>query len=342
MQAKDRNDMAFAQEDLGFSTCHRILDTRLCNFAQQTAMQLNDPTLKRYPSFRFPGGLPITVETRHVQTIKRGKYLFTAKADGVRVLVVFFMYYIDEDWQRLCVMIGRDGTCHLLMVEVPTELYDHGGSLFDAELVATGSGWYHILLFDCYSSAGTSLRSLPLTRRVARCQKLVQQQVRREVDSVIFAEKPYYDLSHENLDLAMAFLNNNNHYLDYATDGLILAPPGKNDCLYGKDETQFKLKLDHTVDLIVMHDDEDDAMYFASYDESDDTYITKQQIDPETASGLSINSIIECRIICTDGIHTFTPVKARPDKTHPNSETVLQKTIRTIEDNVDIASLMLR
>ena len=116
-------------------------------------------------------------------------------------------------------MIGRDGTCHLLMVEVPAELYDHGGSLFDAgSSQPEVAGTTHFLTVTlprehhCARSAHTP---------GGKVSEAVQQQVRQEVDSVIFAEKPYYDLSHENLDLAMAFLNNNNHYLDYATDGLI-------------------------------------------------------------------------------------------------------------------------
>ena len=53
----------FEQEIVGNSTVFRIVDNRLITFVQQTAMQLSDPSLKRYPSFRFPGSLPVTVES---------------------------------------------------------------------------------------------------------------------------------------------------------------------------------------------------------------------------------------------------------------------------------------
>lgn len=336
----------FVEETLGFSKCHRVLDTRLVNFLQQTAMQLNDPNLKRYPSFRFPGGLPITVESRHVKTITAGNYMFSAKADGVRVLVVFCIYYLDGDWQKLSAMISRDGSCHLLNLEVPSDINDNGGSLFDAELVETTSGWNHILLFDCYSYRGSNVRQLPLQRRFARCEKLAQQSNHREYDSVILKAKPYFKLIKKNLDDAIAFLNNKNHFMEYHTDGIILVPPGRADCVTGRDESQFKLKLDHTLDLILTQDTDDDdkPFYLASYDESDDSYIVKQQLDLSTFEfngEFEINTIFECKVVTIDEIHTFVPIKPRPDKTSPNSETVIKRTLQTITDDIKVVNLML-
>lgn len=331
----------FQEEQIGFSKCHRILDTRLINFVHQSAMQLNDPSLCKYPSFRFPGSLPITPEQCHVSAIRSGNYLFTAKADGIRVLLLFVLYYIDGDWRRLCVMISRDTSCHLLSVNAPTELNDNGGSLFDGELVSTKSGWDHILLFDCYSYKGCNLRSLNLHRRHARCEKLAESCDHQETDSLIISSKPYFQLVKSNIPSAIAFLQNN-HFLDYPTDGIILVPADRNECTYGRNDKQFKLKLEHTLDLILMQDTDDDEkpLYLASYDESDDSYIIKQQVQPKDVEGYEINTIFECMVKTIDGIHTFSPLKPRLDKTHPNSETVVKKTLRTITDNVQIEALV--
>ena len=333
----------FQEEPIGFSKCHRILDTRLINFAQQSAMQLNDPSLKRYPSFRFPGGLPITPEQCHMKMIKNSNYMFTAKADGFRVLLIFFMYYVDEDWRKLCVMISRDGSCHLLNLNVPRDLNDNGGSMFDGELVETSSGWNHILLFDCYCYRGINLRSLNLNRRHARCEKLAEDCDHKETDSLIITCKPYYKLEKSNLQTALSFLENK-HFLDYTTDGIILVPTGRNDCVSGRDDTQFKLKLDHTVDLILLQDteDEENPFYLASYDDTDDSYIIKQQVQPHQVENCDVNTIFECRVQTIDGFHTFTPLKTRPDKTHPNAETVVKRTLRTISDNIQVDTLMIR
>ena len=67
----------FEKESVGHSTVFRIVDNRLITFIQQTAMQLSDPNLKRYPSFRFPGGLPVTVESRHVKAIRSNNHYFS-------------------------------------------------------------------------------------------------------------------------------------------------------------------------------------------------------------------------------------------------------------------------
>ena len=333
----------FQEEPLGFSKCHRILDTRLINFAQQSAMQLNDPSLKRYPSFRFPGGLPITPEQCHVSKIRNGNYMFTAKADGFRVLLLFLMYYIDGDWRRLCVMISRDGSCHIINISTPTDINDNGGSMFDAELVSTSSGWNHILLFDCYCYRGSNLRSLNLNRRYARCEKLADECDHNESDSLIIKCKPYYKLVRSNLETAISFLQNK-HFLEYPTDGIILVHTGRNDCVSGRDENQFKMKLDHTVDLALMQDtdDEEKPFYLASYDDTDDSYIIKQQVKSQEVEGYDVNTIFECRVQTVDGIHTFRPLQSRPDKTHPNSETVVKRTIQTISDNIQIETFMTR
>jgi hypothetical protein len=104
------------------------------------------------------------------------------------------------------------------------------------------------------------------------------------------------------------------------------------------------MKLDHTIDLILIQDtdDPDKPFYLASYDDSDDSYITKQQIQLDTINVNDVNTIFECTAKRTDGIYTFHPLKPRLDKTHPNSESVVKRTLQTISDNIQIQTLMIR
>lgn len=330
----------FSEESIGYSKVHRVIDSRLITFIQQTAMQLGDPSLKRYPSFRFPGGLPVTVESRHVKTIRSSNYSFTAKADGFRVLVLFFIYYIEGEWRYMCATLQRDGSCHLISIDIPNEAASNGGSLFDAELVDTSSGWSSILLFDCYCYAGSNLRSLSLQRRFSRCESIASKIPQKETDSVRVAAKPYYKLTRQNLPNLQAFLLNKNHVLEYNTDGVIIVSQGRCDVVYGRHEGQFKLKPYHTIDLIVIaDDDESNTYYMASYDEQDDSYIPKQQI-LLGETNTSVNDVIECSVQMENGIYTYTPIKVRHDKTHPNSEVVIERTLQTIEDNISPDLLM--
>ena len=89
-------------------------------------------------------------------------------------------------------------------------------------------------------------------------------------------------------------------------------------------------------------DDEEKPFYLASYDDSDDSYIIKQQVQYSDVEGFDVNTIFECQVQTTEGIHTFVPLKSRPDKTHPNSETVVKRTLRTISDNIQVEVLMTR
>ena len=65
------------------------------------------------------------------------------------------------------------------------------------------------------------------------------------------------------------------------------------------------------------------------------TYVTKQQI-----ANLDVNAVYECRVVIAEDITTFEPIKQRPDKQHPNSESVLKRTLRTIADDVSIKELI--
>lgn len=311
-------------------------------FIQQTAMQLNcsSRTCKR-SVFRFPGTLPITVERRHVDKICRESYSFTPKADGVRVLLVCLRYYIDGDWRLLCTALRRDGTCCLLRLELARECFEDGGSLFDCELVSLSSGWEALLLFDCYSYAGASMRKNTLQKRFHRCTTLCETAVESVEDSVRIRPKPYFKLDANHLDQAGSFLSNTNHFLEYATDGIVLVPTGKTDFHTGTDESQFKMKPRHTVDLCVVIDDDDNtSLLLATWDPNDDTYVVRQTVHSDDVPNVALNQIVECDVELCNDIATFRVLKSRPDKTHPNTESVVERTLATIRDAVTVDQLV--
>ena len=48
----------------------------------------------------------------------------------------------------------------------------------------------------------------------------------------------------------------------------------------------------------------------------------------------------ECRVTTQDDIHTFEPLKQRTDKTQANSESVVKRTLRTIQDDITLSQLV--
>lgn len=329
----------FAQEFVGTGVVHTVLDLRLSKFVQQTTMQLcnnTGATRKKVQSFRFPGPLPITVEREHVMKIRASKMMFTPKADGTRALLCFVRYFLENDWRNMVVLVHRDGKCQLVELSVSPDLFQNGGSVYDGELVLHNDGpGYAYAVFDCYAFQGVCYSVHTIDRRLSKVRLLLKQlHTPRTVDSFVLLEKPYSSFSTTNLDDARAFLANT-HYLEYATDGIILVTQGP--VTFGTDYNQYKLKMHHTIDLIVIVDE--GTIYLASLDEADDTYVTKQRLDafPE---GVIANTVVECTVVIESGVPVFTPFMVRPDKTNPNTERVIERTLNTITDDVRLEELV--
>lgn len=328
----------FAEDYVGNALLHQIIDHRLKTFAQQTAMQLYDPDLKKHVSFRFTGPLPVTVERKHVAQIKTGQYSFTPKADGIRALMVMFRYHIDNDWHKITVLIGRNGECHLVAgIHTTDEPCNNGGSLFDCEIVKKGSESV-ALIFDCYAFSGVSYVKHTLNRRYSRMQYFVDECYSKQPQDRISLEiKPYFRLESSKKSDFDAFMGNN-HFLGYNTDGVIIVSAGKQT-QFTNNNIQFKMKPEHTIDLVVIEDEGE--VYLATYDESDDCYVTKQQIK-RIPDGCQLNDIVECKMSFVNDIATFSPIMVRNDKTRPNTERVLELTINTVRDDVKFDDLLCK
>jgi hypothetical protein len=264
--------------------------------------------------------------------------MLTPKADGMRVMLVFVRYFLENARQRLCVILHRDGTCQLLQLSVNAQVNDNGGSVFDAELVhLKDNQTVRLEIFDCYAYRGITVTSSPLERRLLIVQNFIKQTDQSSLENLKLSAKPYFPLSRASLDDGEAFMRNA-HNLDFATDGVVLVHEGPMlKC--GTSSEQFKLKYNHTADLIVVYDDEDELHYLASLDEGDDSYVTKQQLH-DFPDGCVVNSIVECTINVGEDIVVFTPMHVRYDKHLPNSEHVIERTIQTIKDNITLGCLV--
>lgn len=327
----------FSESYVHNAKVYEIMDHRLRGFVQQTCMQLCDPEIKRFMNFKFPGPLPITIERKHVSSIKHSDFLFTPKADGVRALVIMFRYHIDNDWVKMTVLLYRDGTCQLVPgLHTTDEPCDHGGSVFDCELVNTESG-VKALLFDCYSFSGVSYLKNSTTRRIAKCEHLVSSSYAAQPgDPITFEVKIFHKLSRENIHTFNSYMNGK-HVLDYTVDGVVLVPNNRKHGSKLSHDTQFKMKSSHTIDLIILEDGGD--IYIAAYDDQDDSYVTKQQLDCIPLGGKA-NDIVECRMKLEQDLVLFEPFLLRPDKTHPNSDRVIELTINTVKDNIGINDII--
>lgn len=327
--------MLFQENYIGCNVVHDVVDPRLNTFVQQSALQLVQPNARRSASFRFPGPMPITVERCHVNRIKAGGFAMTPKADGLRVLVLFLRYFIDDARQPLCVLLHRGGACQLIMQHTNLAVYDNGGSVFDAELVTLrDQQTVQLYLFDCYAYKGTCVTTATLDRRQNVISRLIDMTDSAHPNVIQMQLKPFVPFVKGHLADAQSFITNT-HALPFPTDGVVLVSSGPIT-KFGTSDEQFKLKAYHTVDLIIVDDEGD--LYLASLDEADDSYVTKQEL-AQMPEGATINSVLECDVQIADGFASYTPRMIRIDKKLPNSEHVIERTLQTIRDNILLEEL---
>ena len=330
----------FESDFIGNAHVHRVLDYRLINFAQQSAMQLVQRDMKKHVSFRFPGPLPITIERRHTARIRSGGFMMTPKADGTRVLLILVRYFIENDWRKMSMLLHRDGTVHLVMINLADRLYENNGSIFDAEIIThRGGNGMLLVLFDCYAFCGISISHQNLQTRLSRIERTLNEFYNcGEHDSVRIMHKPYYTMNKDNLPDALAFMSGQ-HYLEYNTDGIVLVHNGPmNKC--GTNDDQFKMKSNHTLDLILVEDD--GCLYLASLDEADDSYVVKQEVhQSEMPDGATAGCVMECGVTLDEGMIIYRPYYIRTDKTAPNVERVIERTLQTIRDGITLESLIV-
>lgn len=331
---------------------HRIDDHRLLVFIHQLAMQLpSGGQERRYPAYRFNGPLPMSVERRHVVEIRRLSYFFTPKADGIRTMLILFRYYLEDAWQKMSVMLHRDGSAYLIVLEACDEAYERGGSVFDAELVTLHSQRHSLLLFDCYAYRGETQRHLVLSQRLQRINEFVKSNACTSKRVVNIMAKEFRRFDAENAFFARAIVEGLPTTLEYDVDGLVLVPSGPLLTATRSTSVQYKLKGVHTVDLILVEMDDDSSdegadptgqsLYLASLDESDGTFVARQQVTrAEMAKlGATLNDIVECTVAPGEP-PVFSPCKMRRDKKMPNADRVVESTLRTIDDRVAIDELL--
>ena len=231
----------FQETRLGSARAYDVRDPRLVTFLQQSAWQLVTRRRGGGPGFRYPGPMPITVERRHVGTIRGNSYMMTPKADGVRAMLLFVQYYIDDARQQVCALVMRDGSCRLVTLHTHPHYYRDGGSAFDGELVTLRDGLTSRLeIFDCYAVRGTPVVDATLAHRLRQVDELVRATDGAPPGALPIAAKPYYPFDRAHALDASAFVSNA-HQLAFNTDGIVLVPTGRMRHV-GTSEDNFKLK----------------------------------------------------------------------------------------------------
>ena len=260
-----------------------------------------------------PCSAPTSFLREHLPLIQHG-YVVTEKSDGVRYL--FVLAHLKKT--SFACLVDRAMAMFQVEVRAPTHLFE--GSVFDCELVTSGST-SKLLVFDCLQLRGVSLRKKTFTNRYAKLQQYVgpEKMTCGQLDIVLKSFLPLADLSQIKVQ-----------DLGHASDGFILQPVDGR-VRWGRDKRCFKWKYTPSVDVLI---DQNSVRCMEGDLPRDKDWVVDRPVDP---------GLWECDAAVTtvDGRQrvTLKPLRMRTDKLEPNSLETIIGVVREIMDAVQLWEL---
>ena len=185
----------------------------------------------------FPGPQPVSIERKHFRHLKKNRYVVCEKSDGVRHVMMAFMFHDS----RMCVLVNRVFQVTLTPLSLPKNAYE--GTILDGELVNDKV----FLVYDAVEVSGISVRSKNLIERLLAAEPVITGTLKLATNPIVLRMKTFFGVK----DLEK-LQNEHVPALDYKTDGLVFTPidePIKT----GTHETLFKWKPrdQNTVDFLI-------------------------------------------------------------------------------------------
>lgn len=269
-----------------------------------------------------PCNHPCSLMKKDIVNITRRKYMVGAKADGTRAFMLFsFTQDPDHDYVA---MVDRTYAHRELDVSAPPEYYS--GTLLDGELVTMPDGTEEYLVFDVVAMSGYSMRGKTHTERYAEIIRAVN---RITSPTLKIRAKKWFVFGQVGYAEVVRSIPTN-------SDGLVFVPESGLPLTVGRQTDHYKWKraADHTIDFLL----EAGALWL----ERQGVREPAQSIRVLRVTGHEGRAgVVECSLEPVEGGWVAAVVRARPDKTHPNDVRVAEFTLRNIQENIDVAELMM-
>jgi len=245
---------------------------------------------------RFPGPQPISIERKHFRLFKAQPYVVCEKTDGVRHMLVCFE---ASDGKKICVLVDRAFHVTFTTLTVPRD------TVLDGELM---DGVFYV--YDAVRVKGEDLRRKTLIERLDKAKVVVKAILKQPKLQVKVKEmRPLSDVA--------------SIQLGEKTDGLVFTPI-EEPIRIGTHETLFKWKPRHliTIDFQVMNG-------------KDLCILDRGGLCKAAELHMSVRPYAEGTILeCDYRDLGWTPVKERPDKTHPNNRRTYDRTLVNLRENI--------
>jgi mRNA capping enzyme, catalytic domain/mRNA capping enzyme, C-terminal domain len=265
--------------------------------------------------YQFPAPNPVSIDSTMIHVLRRQPYFITEKTDGIR----FILLFSDAKERHVGALFDRTLSPFIFKCEtLPKVMYQ--GSVLDGELTRDATGKLVFLIFDCMVAAGVPLFHLPFQERLLLLERALKHYSPSLDDTAEIRLKSFVQFSPDTDAWKR-------HYEAarklYKTDGIIFQPALEN-IFYGRQDSLFKLKTQHTVDFLL----KGGKLYV--YDETTKRNKAIAKANASLPHTVPDGSIVECQF---NGID-WDVLCVRKDKDMQNTKYVYEKTLLNIRERL--------
>lgn len=287
----------------------------------------------RPPRARYPFGNPVSIESSHLAVLAACGYVVAEKSDGVRAAVVLCT---DAHGRRHAAVMDRSATLFGLPLVADAALFEDGGTVLDAEVVATADA-FHVLVFDAAALGSMSALPASLLDRLALLRQAVPHMSMPDGTlpggaSLTFAVKPMWAAEAPG---TAAAIEAHCAALPHATDGFVLTPAVGAAPPPGTCPSILKIKAQHTVDCLWVSG-------FLWYGDERSMHVVEIPYDKAQLAMVPPNTVVEMApqadksgVVLRLHLHAL-----RQDKTEPNSAPTFERTMASIRDAVTLEAAL--
>lgn len=319
----------------------------------------------------FPAPQPVSLERRDLNNLITNDYYVCVKSDGMRFLMLCHsgnIYFIDRAFKFYQINYNINNN---ILYNKKEDLENITGGIYDGELVRNVKNKWQYVVHDCICSCTMNMSYDNFPSRYKEIIKLVEEisTFDSSVCEIRITSKQFFPF--KKLKDLNKLINENK--LDHITDGLIFTPKDKKIGTGTQfDLYKWKPRNLHTFDFKILiynniinlteeekklNDNDIIKKYgripgkIAAYVNNNGKHELYASCPPGDKSellflnNLNINcpgfingNIVECEYNEDD--ESFKPIKIRFDKTHPNSNFTVKKTLSNIKENITINELI--
>lgn len=294
----------------------------------------------------FPGALPVSIERKNFEAIKKYPYVISLKSNGIRFLMMAYnknVYLVDRLFnfyktnQNFNINIYGStpiDTCGLLLDGEMMFNNTNSTTITDSTTNTNTNNDMLYIIHDCLCVFSKDITKEYFTDRYDSIKSAVSLWSPEHSDFKIKIKKfyMYNDLTRDIIEKA-----------DHDIDGLIFTPI-KLGIGTGTQHTLFKWKYKHTFDFLIKDENNEYVSYvydknvLIKYASVKKRNVKFSKLLKKNCPDFKSGDIVEC--ICNVVDEDFEPLFLRKDKSHPNSLYTIEKTIINIKENITLDEMM--